>query len=125
MSINEDAAERAQISWRARHPRAEETERWEREQAYQEGERMKERVKQHKPKVLDVQSDGEYLAVEFTRANGERVSGKYKLWGWGKPPATELVRMGLVGPRGAAKLKAAGLLPPGRGQKIAPSAATL
>jgi hypothetical protein len=72
-----DQAERDRIAWRSRHPQEDLPRQY--EQMHEEGERMKERVRQHKPKVLDVQSDGEYLTVEFTRANGERVSGMYKL----------------------------------------------
>jgi hypothetical protein len=66
-----------------------------------------ERVKQHQPVVIDIQDDGECLKVRFVRRNGEVVSGMYKLWGWGQPPATVMVEMGFVDPAGAAEMAAA------------------
>jgi hypothetical protein len=57
--------------------------------------------------VIDIQDDGEYLAVKFVRRNGEVVSGMYKLWGWGQPPATVMDEMGFVDRAGAAEMVAA------------------
>ena len=40
-------------------------------------------------KVVAYERNGEYLDVEFTRNNGERVIGSYKLIGWVDGPAEE------------------------------------
>lgn len=37
-------------------------------------------------KVLREENDGVFLDVEFVNANGERVVGIYKRFGWGCPP---------------------------------------
>ena len=47
------------------------------------------RMAKHLPEATDIQSNGKYVGVAFTRNNGERVIGSYKLIGWGYPPAAE------------------------------------
>lgn len=37
-------------------------------------------------KVLRDEEDGNFMRVEFTRDNGERVVGIYKRFGWAQPP---------------------------------------
>jgi len=45
------------------------------------------RVKKHQPEVKDVQSNGKFVTVEWTRDNGERVSASFELVGWKQAPA--------------------------------------
>ena len=44
-------------------------------------------LKERNAKVYDYEDDGDYLSVEFTRENGERVIGCYKRVGWSHGPA--------------------------------------
>jgi hypothetical protein len=37
--------------------------------------------------VTGVEADGDVVTVKFTRDNGERIVGVYRLSGWGKGPA--------------------------------------
>ena len=40
-------------------------------------------------KVVLIEDDGDFIDVQFVRANGEIVTGMYKRWGWARPPADE------------------------------------
>ena len=47
------------------------------------------RMAKHLPEATDIQSNGKYVHVAFTRDDGEQVVGIYKLCGWDCPPAIE------------------------------------
>jgi hypothetical protein len=47
----------------------------------------KEERAARKPIAYEFEEDGLYVSVEFTRDNGERVAGSYRLIGWELPPA--------------------------------------
>jgi hypothetical protein len=50
----------------------------------------RESLRVHKPKVIGVRFDGKELFIEYTTAEGERVSAGYVQSSWGKPPAAVL-----------------------------------
>ena len=50
----------------------------------------REEQRRRRGRVKAYEKDGEYVVVEFTRDNGERVIGEYKLMGWGKAPRAVL-----------------------------------
>jgi hypothetical protein len=100
----------ARLSWLSTHP-----EEMMKEQTA-EVERYKKRaaknLKKHQPVVTDMNFNGEFVTVEFTRHNGERVIGTYKLTGWDWAPLTVWNR--LAGqPRKCAAGPEPGLPPPG------------
>ena len=43
--------------------------------------------KLRRARAYGFEKDGEYLTVEFTRENGERVIAEYQRIGWARPPA--------------------------------------
>lgn len=49
-------------------------------------------LKERKAKVVGLEEDGKYLSVEWTRENGERVIGSFKLFGWDRAPEAEYAR---------------------------------
>src|SRR6516165_3054941 len=55
-------------------------------------ERYKKRgtknLKKHQPVVYDINTNGQFVHVEFTRNNGERVAAVYELCAWDQPPAS-------------------------------------
>lgn len=58
--------------------------------AFKQSDRMaadQEEMKRRDPKVTHAENDGEWLDVEFTRDNGERVSATYKRSNWLTGPA--------------------------------------
>ena len=52
--------------------------------------RLPDCAKNKNNRVLDIEQDGEYLTVQFERANGEVVIGMYKNFGWKRMPSQEL-----------------------------------
>lgn len=67
-------------------------------------EKIRLDLEKHRPVVTRISENGESLAVQFTRDNGERVSGVFSLTGWGFPPA-ELMHQALERDRRAAAMK--------------------
>jgi hypothetical protein len=61
----------------------------------------KERLRAARGRVWDINTgpeyDGEYVSVEFTQANGERVIGRYRLTGWDLAPQAIEDRLSRVG----------------------------
>jgi hypothetical protein len=43
-------------------------------------------LKKYQPVITDINFNGEFVHVEFTRENGERVAAGYKLCIWDLPP---------------------------------------
>jgi hypothetical protein len=54
----------------------------------EEMERRRARIQKHDPCVIDIESNGKYLIVEYVQNNGERVMAHFKHTdGWVVPPA--------------------------------------
>jgi hypothetical protein len=43
-------------------------------------------LKERNAKVIDVEKNGEFLSVEYTREDGQRVIGMFKRFGWETAP---------------------------------------
>jgi hypothetical protein len=76
----------ARLSWLSTHP-----EEMMKEQTA-EVERYKKRaaknLKKHQPVVTNMNFNGEFVTVDFTRNNGERVNATFRLCRWGRRPAS-------------------------------------
>lgn len=47
-------------------------------------------IKRRKAKVIDIQSNGKYVSVEFINDAGERVIARYVFDGWSRMPGKEM-----------------------------------
>jgi hypothetical protein len=101
---------RARQHWLATHP--EEMAREQAAHALRVQKRRRARVKKHQPVVTDISFNGEFVHVEFTRNNGERVIGIYKRAGWDWAPITVWNRLAGL-PRKAASESEPEPPPPG------------
>ncbi|HKD02243.1 MAG TPA: hypothetical protein VKB77_07445 [Terriglobales bacterium] len=101
---------RARIHYLADHPEERAREMAEHEAKVEK--KQQANVRQHQPVVTDISYNGEFAQIQFTRNNGERVTGIYQLTGWAWAPATIWDRLDRKARKFLEKEKAAAPPPP-------------